>query len=195
MRSLQRNVGERALRFDLGLKDEARPLVGEQYLPRHAACAGARELRGRTVAIAVSRTACDDQNCRVQKQCPETPFGGREIGTAAEREMLLPGNFRKPTVAPGGTTTGADPAVEVGRLVRPDDDSAAVACAGGVGMDACTGSDARNPCIGHRRVGALVVTADEHRSAAEAARDVDGGGVQHRHRLAEHLHLTAATSR
>ncbi len=60
-------------------------------------------------------------------------MSGAQVHTAAELERLLAGHLGESAVTAAGAAGGADLAVEAGRLIRPDDDGAAVAVVDGIG--------------------------------------------------------------
>jgi hypothetical protein len=105
----------------------------------------------------------------------------------------MPG-FDKAAVAPRRAAAGTDGSQIVGGVIGPYDDPATITAIGGIGVDERAGGNARKPGIGDRWVSALIITANKNGAAAESAGHVDGGGVEHCHRFAEHTHLTAAAS-
>ena len=113
-----------------------------------------------------------------------------EIGVAADVDGPIARYLRKPAIAPTGTAARRNVSVKHGRIVRPDDDLAAVAA------DVCIRSDDRAGVDGGEfgrgdAARALIVAADENGAAALGTRRVDHRRAGQRHRVPGHLDVAA----
>ena len=91
--------------------------------------------------------------------------------------------------------TGADAAVGLGGTIGPDDDLAAVARVGCIGLEAGTRIEYGGAGVGDVRVGAVGIAANQEGAAAALATDVDHGLVGDAHLLTQDVHFAAPGAR
>ena len=89
--------------------------------------------------------------------------------------MLLARNFDKPAIAGTGTTTCADIAIVASNAIRPHDYLATIAGCSRIGIYARISADISIFGIFDVRITALVITANQHRTATGSTRSIDTG--------------------
>ena len=89
--------------------------------------------------------------------------------------MRLAGHFYETAIATTRTALGGNFAVKMGGVIGPHHDLAACAASGSIGLDGGVGADEGALGIVQCAIAAMLITTNQHRAAATAARGVDGG--------------------
>ena len=110
-------------------------------------------------------------------------------------QALLAGGLDEAAVAALAAAAGADAAVGLGGGVGPDDDLAAVARVGGIGLEAGSRVERSGAGVGDVRVGAMDIAANQDGTAAALATDVDHGLVGNTYFLTQDVHFATLGAR
>ena len=116
---------------------------------------------------------------------------GTQINAAAEEQVFLARHLGKAAVATLPPAAPGDAADEMGGVVRPYHDLAAVTLEVGIGLEDDIAVDERRQRVLDVRVLALIVSADEDGAAAVSAGGVNYRISSERDVLTQHLHRAA----
>ncbi len=160
----------------------------------------ARRRRSRKIIDAAQRAAIAGDHVdviRIEQPVARLPArrAGARIDPGAVDGQVMARRFHQPAVARSTAAARRNAAEHARRLVAPHDDLAAVAALNRVGDDGGVLADGDLARIGNRRVLALIVAAQQHRTAARGAAGVHFGVALHADLVAQHGNLATLAHR